>query len=49
MSAAEETKKAKRATRKRNAILITLVVLGVLAYAALLYFKHVLEVLDSLH
>ena len=49
MSGPEETKEAKRGARKRNAIVVTLVALGVLACAALFYFKHVLEVLDSLH
>lgn len=49
MSVPEETEEPRRATRKRNAIVITLVGMGILVLAALFYFKHVLEVLDSLH
>lgn len=44
-----ESEKSKKATRKRNAIEITLVVLGIVALVALFFFMHVMKVLDSLH
>jgi hypothetical protein len=44
-----EPEESTRATRKRNAIEITLVVLGILALAALFFCMHVAKVLDSLH
>jgi flagellar basal body-associated protein FliL len=45
----EETEKAKQATKKRNTIEITLVVLAILALAALFFYMHLARVLDSLH
>ena len=44
-----ESEESKQATKKRNAIEITLVVLAILALAALFFYMHVAKVLDSLH
>ena len=49
MSGDHETEEAKRATKKRNAIEITLVVLVILGVAVLFFYMHLVTVLDSLH
>lgn len=44
-----ESDESKKATRRRNAIEITLVVLGILAFAALFFFMLLTDALKDLH